>query len=371
MGDRSATIIGVPSPPSLPQETETSPTSSPARIIVPYHGHRPPPPDDRASLAFAPGVTLEQSRSNAHVYGAMTKENPGDIRPKRTTRSWTAASRPDHIGRRNRGCAASKHQRCLIMTCSNVANMILTRNGRRARRAGASARRSAQHRSARRMLAGQSLLLVELGPGRFVSAQPLVASWLATPHASRSVRSNLTVSSLLWVERRCSRRRGDFGVCPPLAGGRRGEWPKPGERQPPDHRQHEAAPKNLRGGTNRCILRAADGASTVITTPDRDMKMRRRASIHATVLTVNVSRMSYGKSPQPVVDFYRKASRIRRDAGVSKTASGWCSLARWCFRPPILRRRSRSCRWRRGSSRAVARHFSRILAVAGVPIQPA
>src|ERR1700726_1173123 len=85
MGDRSATVIGVLEPcVPYPQDTEiianivTSPHHLSATMVT-GRLHRMTELFGR----LAPGVTLEQSRAELRtVYGAMTKEHPGDYSPK-------------------------------------------------------------------------------------------------------------------------------------------------------------------------------------------------------------------------------------------------------------------------------------------------
>src|SRR5713101_6082495 len=83
---------------------------------------------------LAPGVTLEQSRVELRsVYGAMTKEHPGDYSPKANYQIGAKLLR-DQITSGARTVllvllAASAL--VFIIACSNVANLILTRTVRR------------------------------------------------------------------------------------------------------------------------------------------------------------------------------------------------------------------------------------------------
>src|SRR3989440_6894981 len=85
MGDRSATIIGVLEPcVPYPQDTEII-----ANVVTSPHHLSATMVTDRLHRMtelfgrLAPGVTLEQSRVELRtVYGAMTKDHPGDYSPK-------------------------------------------------------------------------------------------------------------------------------------------------------------------------------------------------------------------------------------------------------------------------------------------------
>jgi putative ABC transport system permease protein len=330
MGDRSATIIGVlePSVP-YPQDTEII-----ANVVTSPHHLSATMVTDRLHRMtelfgrLAPGVTLEQARVDLRtVYGAMTKEHPGDYSPKANYQIGAKLLR-DQITSGARTVllvllAASAL--VFIIACSNVANLILTRTVRREGELGIRAALGASTGALRRMLLAESFLLCGAGAAVGVlSAQPLVA--VLARYASRfSVRAlDLTVdSSLLWVGAALAVVAAvilAFVPRLPLAGTSNGLNLSSGSLR-------------ITGSTSRrqrifAVVQIAasfvllTGASTVITTLIA-LQMAQTGLDTRHVLTVNVPVMSYGKSPQQVVDFYKESIR-RIDAlpGVSKTAFG-------------------------------------------------
>jgi predicted permease len=330
MGDRSATIIGVlePSVP-YPQDTEII-----ANVVTSPHHLSATMVTDRLHRMtelfgrLAPGVTLEQSRVELRsVYGAMTKEHPADYSPKANYQIGAKLLR-DQITSGARTVllvllAASAL--VFIIACSNVANLILTRTVRREGELATRAALGASTGALRRMLLAESLLLCGAGAAVGVwSAQPLVA--ILARYASRfSVRAlDLTVdSSLLWVGAALAIVAAVILAFVP--------------RLPPADTSngHSLASGTARmtGSTSRrqrifAVTQIAAsfvllaGASTVITTLIA-LQTARTGLDTRHVLTINVPAMSFGKTPEQVVDFYKESIR-RIDAlpGVSKTAFG-------------------------------------------------
>jgi len=206
MGTRTATIVGVlePSVP-YPAETEiianvvTSPHHLSATMVT-GRVHRMTELFGR----LAPGATLDQARAELNTaYAAMVKAHPEAYSPKADFRIETRMLR-DQITSRARTMllvllAASAL--VFIIACSNVANLILARTVRREGELSIRAALGASNFTLRRMLLMESLLLCGAGAALGVmSAYPLVA--ILARYASRfSVRAlDLTVdSSLLWV----------------------------------------------------------------------------------------------------------------------------------------------------------------------------
>src|SRR2546422_9450373 len=330
MGDRSATIIGVlePSVP-YPQDTEII-----ANVVTSPHHLSATMVTDRLHRMtelfgrLAPGVTLDQARVDLRtVYGAMTKEHPRDYSPKANYQIGAKLLR-DQITSGARTVllvllAASAL--VFIIACSNVANLILTRTVRREGELAIRAALGASTGALRRMLLAESLLLCGAGAAVGVwSAQPLVA--VLARYASRfSVRAlDLTVdSSLLWVGAALAVVAAvilAFVPRLPSAGTSNGLNLSSGSLR-------------ITGSTSRrqrifAVVQIAAsfvllaGASTVITTLIA-LQTAQTGLDTRHVLTVNVPVMSYGKTPQQVVDFYKESIR-RIDAlpGVSKTAFG-------------------------------------------------
>src|SRR2546426_663717 len=330
IGDRFATIIGVlePSVP-YPQETEiianvvTSPHHLSATMVT-GRIHRMTELFGR----LAPGATLDQARAELRsVYGAMTKQHPEAYSPKADFQIGAKLLR-DQITSGARTVllvllAASGL--VFIIACSNVANLILTRT---VRREGELAIRSALGASTgalRRMLLAESLLLcgarAALGA---ISAQPMVA--ILARYASRfSVRAlDFTVdSSLLWVG----------AALAIVAAVILAFVPRLPSADTPNGLSLSSGSVRITGSTNRrqrifAVTQIAAsfvllaGASAVITTLIA-LQAAQTGLDTRHVLAINVPVMSYGKTPQQVVDFYKESIR-RIDAlpGVNKTAFG-------------------------------------------------
>src|SRR6266852_1697504 len=330
MGNRSATIIGVlePSVP-YPQDTEII-----ANVVTSPHHLSATMVTDRLHRMtelfgrLAPGVTLEQSRVELRsVYGAMTKEHPGDYSPKANYQIGAKLLR-DQITSGARTVllvllAASAL--VFIIACSNVANLILTRTVRREGELAIRAALGASTGALRRMLLAEGLLLCGAGAAVGVwSAQPLVA--ILARYASRfSVRAlDLTVdSSLLWVG----------GALAVVAAVILAFVPRLPSADTSNGHGLSSGSARITGSTSRrqrifAVTQIAAsfvllaGASTVITTLIA-LQMAQTGLDMRHVLTINVPAMSYGKTPLQVVDFYKESIR-RIDAlpGVNKTAFG-------------------------------------------------
>jgi predicted permease len=206
LGTRSATIVGVlePSVP-YPAETEiianvvTSPHHLSATMVT-GRVHRMTELFGR----LAPGATLEQARAELRtVYAGMVKNHPEAYSAKADGRIEAVRLR-DQIASRARTVlwvllAASVL--IFVIACSNVANLILARTVRRENELAIRAALGASTAALRRTLLGESLLLCGAGAALGVlSARPMLS--ILARYASRfSVRAlDLTVdSSMLWV----------------------------------------------------------------------------------------------------------------------------------------------------------------------------
>jgi putative ABC transport system permease protein len=212
-----------------------------------------------------------------------------------------------------------------IIACSNVANLILARTVRREGELAVRVALGAGRGALRRLLLAESLLLCGAGAALGVlSAQPMVA--ILARYASRfSVRAlDFRVdSSLLWVGAALAVVAAvilAFVPRLPSSGATNGLSLASGSVR-------------ITGSTSRrqrifvvtqiaasFVLLA--GASALIATL---ISLQRAQTGLDTqhVLAIDVPAMSYGKTPQQVVDFYKEAMR-RIDAlpGVSKTAFG-------------------------------------------------
>ena len=329
-GDRSAVVIGVLEPcVPYPEDTEiianvvTSPHHLSATMVT-GRIHRMTELFGR----LAPGATVDQVRSELHsVHAAMMKAYPESY-PARSDFRIDAKLFRDQITSGARTVLVvllAASALVFIIACSNVANLILARTVRREGELAVRAALGASPIALRRMLLAESLLLCGAGAiVGVVSAQPLAA--VLARYASRfSVRAlDFRVDwSLLWVGVALAIVAAlilAFVPRLPSADGSCGQSLSSGGVR-------------ITGGTKRrqrifAITQIAAsfvllaGASALISTlialqtAQTGLDMRH-------VLAIDVPPMSYGKSPQQIVDFYKESMR-RIDAlpGVSKTAFG-------------------------------------------------
>jgi predicted permease len=334
IGDRSATVIGVLEPcVPYPQDTEiisnvvTSPHHLSATMVT-GRIHRMTEVFGR----LAPGATLDQARAELiSVYSAMRKDHPEAYAQEANFQIGAKLLR-DQITSGARTVllvllAASGL--VFIIACSNVANLILARTVRREGELAVRVALGASKGALRRMLLAESLLLCGAGAALGVlSAQPMVA--VLARYASRfSVRAlDFRVdSSLLWVGAALAVVAAvilAFVPRLPSSSGTSGT---------PSGLSLSSGSVRITGSTSRrqrifAVTQIAAsfvllaGASTLITTLIA-LQQAQTGLDTQHVLAIDVPAMSYGKTPQQVVDFYKEAMR-RIDAlpGVSKTAFG-------------------------------------------------
>jgi predicted permease len=330
IGDRSATIVGVlePSVP-YPADTEiianvvTSPHHLSATMVT-GRIHRMTELFGR----LAPGVTVDQARTElATVYAAMQKDH-ADAYPDNGGYRIEAKMLRDQITSGARTVllvllAASGL--VFIIACSNVANLILARTVRREGELSIRAALGASAGALRRMLLAESLLLCCAGAALGVmSAQPLVT--ILARYASRfSVRAvDLTVdSSLLWVG----------AALAVLAAVILAFVPRLPSADSSSGLNLVSGSVRITSSTSRrqrifAVTQVAAsfvllaGASMLVTTLIA-LQTAQTGLDTRHVLAVDVPALSYGKTPQQVLDFYKESMR-RIDAlpGVSKTAFG-------------------------------------------------
>jgi putative ABC transport system permease protein len=330
IGDRSATIIGVLEPcVPYPQDTQiisnvvTSPHHLSATMVT-GRIHRMTELFGR----LAPGVTLDQARAELNsVYSAMKKEHPEaysqeadfQIGAKLLRDQITSGARTILL------VLLAASGLVFIIACSNVANLILARTVRREGELSVRVALGASTGALRRMLLAESLLLCGAGAALGVlSAQPMVA--VLARYASRfSIRAlDFRVdSSLLWVGAALAVVAAvilAFVPHLPSAGTTNGLSLSSGSVRitgSTRRRQRIFAVTQIAASF---VLLA--GASMLITTLIALQRTQTGLDTQH-VLAVDVPPMSYGKTPQQVVDFYKEAIR-RIDAlpGVSKTAFG-------------------------------------------------
>ena len=330
IGDRSATVIGVLEPcVPYPQDTEiisnlvTSPHHLSATMVT-GRIHRMTELFGR----LAPGVTVEQARAELRsAYSAMKKDHPEAYAQEADFQIGVKLLR-DQITSGARTVllvllAASGL--VFIIACSNVANLILARTVRREGELAVRVALGASKGTLRRMLLAESLLLCGAGAAIGVlSAQPMVA--ILARYASRfSIRAlDFKVdSSLLWAGAALAIVAAVILAYVP-------RLPSSGT---PNGLSPSSGSPRITGGTSRrqrifAVTQIAAsfvllaGASMLITTLIALQRAQTGLDTQH-VLAIDVPAMSYGKTPEQVVDFYKQAMRrIDTLPGVSKTAFG-------------------------------------------------
>ncbi|HET9408667.1 MAG TPA: ADOP family duplicated permease [Candidatus Sulfotelmatobacter sp.] len=330
IGDRTATVIGVLEPcVPYPQDTEiianvvTSPHHLSATMVT-GRIHRMTEIFGR----LAPGATLDQTRAELRsVYAAMKKEHP-EAYPAQADYQIDARLFRDEITSGARTIllvlmAASAL--VFIIACSNVANLMLARTVRRESELAVRAALGASTGALRRMLLAESVLLCGTGAALgVVSARPMVA--VLARYASRfSVRAlDLKLdSSLLWVGAGLAITASVILAFVPhlpsavTSGGLNLASGSLRVTSATSRRQRIFAVTQIAASFVLLV-----GASVVITTL---MELQRTQTGLDTrhVLAINVPSMSYGKTPQQEVNFYKESiRRINALPGVSETAFG-------------------------------------------------
>jgi putative ABC transport system permease protein len=329
-GDRSATVIGVLEPcVPYPQDTEimanvvTSPHHLSATMVT-GRVHRMTELFGR----LAPGVTLDQAHAElVSVYAAMKKDHPEAYPPQGDYRVDVNMFR-DQITSGARTILLvllAAAALVFIIACSNVANLILARTVRREGELAVRAALGAGRGALRRMLLAESLLLCGLGAMLgVVSAQPMVS--VLARYASRfSVRAlDLKVdSSLLWV---------GAGLAV-VAAVVLAFVPRLPSADAAQGLNLSSGSVRVIGGTSGrqrifAVTQIAAsflllaGASTLITTLIELQKTHTGLDMQH-VLAIDVPPMTYGKTPQQVLEFYKESIRqIEAQPGVTKTAFG-------------------------------------------------
>jgi putative ABC transport system permease protein len=329
LGNRSATIIGVlePSIP-YPQDTAiianivTSPHHLSATMVT-NRLHRMTELFGR----LAPGVTLNQARAELRsAYAVMTKAHPEGYLPPKANYQISAKPLRDQITSGARTVllvllAASGL--VFIIACSNVANLILTRTVRREGELAIRAALGATKGALRRMLLAESLLLCGAGATLGVmSAQPMVA--VLARYASRfSVRAlDLIVdNSMLWVGAALAIVAAIILAFVP-------RLPSPDAS---NGLSLSSGSLRITGNTNRRqrIFAVTQIAASFVLLAGATMAVTTLIALQTAqtdfdtrhVLAINVPVMSYGKTAQQVVDFYKESiRRVDELPGVSKTA---------------------------------------------------
>src|SRR6516165_10850417 len=330
LGDRDATIVGVlePSVP-YPARTEiianvvTSPHHLSATMVL-GRVHRMTELFGR----LAPGATVEQANAELQtVYASMVKAHPEAYSPQAKGQIHAVLLR-DQISSGARTVLLVMLAASLlifIIACSNVANLILSRSVRREGELAIRAALGASHGALRRTLLAKSLLLCGAGAVLGVlSAGPMVA--ILSGYASRfSVRAlDLKLDmSVLWVG----------AALAIVAAILLAFVPRLPNAESSSGMTLSSSSLRITGSTSRRLRMFAvtqiaasfillAGSSILIKTlltlqnQQTGFDMRR-------VLVLNVPVVSYGRTPEEIINFYREAiRRIEQLPGVDRVALG-------------------------------------------------
>jgi len=330
LGDRSATIVGVlePSVP-YPAETEiianivTSPHHLSATMVT-GRVHRMTELFGR----LAPGVDLEAARAELRtVYTRMVKDHPEAYSAKAESRISAVLLR-DQITSRARTVLLVLMAASLlvfIIACSKVANLILARTVRREGELAIRAALGAGTAALRRTLLAESLLLCGAGAVLGVlSAGPMVA--LLARYAARfSVRAlDLKVdASMLWVGALLAVIAAVLLAFVP--------------RLPAANSSHGislgSSSVRITGSTSRRLrlFAVTQIAASFVLLAGASMLLKTLLALQAVqtgfdtrhVLALNVPVMTYGRTPEQVLGFYREITRrITELPGVERVAVG-------------------------------------------------
>jgi putative ABC transport system permease protein len=327
---RTATIVGVlePSVP-YPADTElianvvTSPHHLSATMVT-GRVHRMTELFGR----LAPGVSLDQARAELRsAYSAMRKDHP-EAYPAGGQFSIEARLLRDEITAGARAVllvllAASGL--VFIIACCNVANLILARTVRREAELAVRTALGASTSTLRRLLLAESLLLCGAGATLgVVSATPMVN--VLARYASRfSVRAlDLKIdSSMLWLGASLAIVAAVLLALVP-------RLPTANTSQSVNL---NSGGVRITGGTNRRlrIFAVTQIAASFMLLAGASMLIKTLLTLQAThtgfemhrVLAMDMPVMSYGKTADEIINFYREAiRRIKEVPGVDGVAEG-------------------------------------------------
>src|ERR1051326_42678 len=330
LGERSATIVGVlePSVP-YPAETEiianivTSPHHLSATMVT-GRVHRMTELFGR----LAPGATLESANAELRAaYANMLREHAEAYSPKGDNQIHAVLLR-DQItsgARTVLWVLLAASVLIFVIACSNVANLVLARTVRREGELAIRTALGATPRSLRRTLLAESLLLCVTGAALGVlSARPMVAI-LARYAARFSVRAlDLTVdSSMLWVG----------ALLAVLAAVLLAFVPRLPSADAANGLGLASGSLRITSSTNRRlrIFAVTQIAASFVLLAGASMLVKTLLTLQGAqtgfdmrrVLAMNVPVMSYGKTPDQIINFYRDTvRRINEIPGVDRVALG-------------------------------------------------
>jgi putative ABC transport system permease protein len=335
LGNRTGSVIGVLEP-SIPYPADTEIIAN--VVTSPHHLSATMVTDrlHRMTEIFgrlAPSATLDQARAELRsVYSTMKKDHPdaysarGDYRidAKLLRDQITSGARTILL------VLLAASALVFVIACSNAANLILSRSVRRESELTVRAALGASTPALRRILLAESLVLCVSGATLGVlSAHPLLE--VLSRYASRfSVRAlDLTVdSTMLWVG-------AGLAVIAAVLLAYVPHLPTTNTSQAPGLTSGSI---RITGSTNRrlrlfAVIQIAAsfvllaGATMLIKTLII-MQTAQTGLDTRHVLAINVPPMSYGKTPQQVLAFYKESiRRIEALPGVKKTSFG--TFAPW------------------------------------------
>jgi len=330
LGTRTATIVGVLEP-SVPYPADTEIISN--VVTSPHHlsatmvtgrVHRMTEVFGR----LAPGETLDSANSELRtVYANMLREHPEAYSP-------TGDNRIHAVLLRDQVTSGAKtvlwvllaaSLLIFIIACSNVANLILARSVRREGELAIRAALGASTGALRRTLLAESLLLCGAGAILGVlSARPMIA--ILARYASRfSVRAlDLSIdASMLWVG----------ALLAVLAAVLLAFVPRLPSASSSQGFGLASGGVRITGSTSRRlrIFAVTQIAASFVLLAGASMLIKTLLTLQATqtgfdmrrVLAMNMPVMSYGKTPQEVINYYREAiRRVKEFPGVDGVAQG-------------------------------------------------
>ena len=330
LGDRSATIVGVLEPcVPYPAQTEiianvvTSPHHLSATMVT-GRVHRMTELFGR----LAPGQTLDSANAELRtVHAAMMREHP-EAYSRKGDDAIHAVLLRDQITSRARTVLLVllvASGLVFIIAVSNVANLILARTVRREGELAIRGALGATAGALRRTLLAESLLLCVAGAALGVfSARPMVA--ILARYASRfSLRAlDLTVdSSMLWVG------AGLAVVAAVLLA----FVPRLPSADSSNGMGLSSGSVRITGSTSRRlrVFAVTQIAASFVLLAGASMLLKTLLTLQSTqtgfdmhrVLAMNLPVMSYGKTPDQIINFYRETiRRIKELPGVDGVAEG-------------------------------------------------
>src|SRR6202041_917032 len=329
-GARSATIVGVlePSVP-YPAETEvianvvTSPHHLSATMVT-GRVHRMTELFGR----LAPGTTLEQARAELNTaYGSMVSQHPEPY-PHGENFQISAVRPRDQIPSRAKTVLLvllASSVLVFVIACSNAANLILARTVRREGELSIRAALGATTSSLRRTLLMDSLLLCVTGAALGVLiARPMVAILARSPSRFSIRALDLTVdSSMLWVG----------ALLAVVAAVLLAFVPRLPSADGSNGMNLSSGGVRITGSTGRrlrvfavtqiaaCFMLLA-GAGMLLKTLLALQTVHTGFDTH-NVLAINVPVVSYGRTPDQILDFYKETVRqVSTLPGVDRVAVG-------------------------------------------------